>query len=111
MTLKHHIVGLDAWVVFDSSLFSFEHTSHIIRDGSALTNPEQLKDATIVVNSATPIRKDLLQHMPKLQLIAGTGAGTDHIDKEFARARGITVTNVPAQNTGALVVVLSMIPL
>lgn len=98
MAFVHHVVGLDAWV--EPPPLTFEHTLQVIRDGSALTKPEQLKDATIVINSATPIKESLLEHMPKLQLIAGTGAGVDHIDREAVRARGITLTHVPAQNTG-----------
>lgn len=101
MAFVHHVVALDAWV--EPPALNFEHTLQVIRDGSALTKPEQLKDATIVINTATPVNEDLLQHMPKLQLIAGTGAGFDHVNTESVRARGITLCNIPAQNTGMLV--------
>ena len=98
MSFKHHIIALDSWVTPPS--FSFPHDLTIISDGSALTRPEQLKDATIAINSQVPIRAELLEHMPKLQCFAATGTGVDHIDVAALRGRGVVVCKVPAQNTG-----------
>lgn len=51
-----------------------------------------------------------LDRVPNLRLLAATSAGTDHLDLEEARRRGITVTNTPdyctdevADHTTALV--------
>ena len=101
MTFKHHIVALDSWVNLPD--FNFPHTITVITDGSALTRPEQLKDATIAINSQVPVNAALLEHMPNLQLFAATGTGVDHIDKEAVRAKGATLCKVPAQNTGELI--------
>lgn len=98
MTFKHHVVALDSWVKVPD--FDFPHSLTVITDGSALTKPEQLKEATIAINSQVPVNAALLEHMPKLQLFAATGTGIDHIDKEAIRARGVTLCKVPAQNTG-----------
>lgn len=101
MTFKHHVIALDSWVKVPD--FDFPHSLTVITDGSARTNPEQLKDATIAINSQVPVNADLLEYMPNLQLFVATGTGIDHIDKEALRARGVTLCKTPAQNTGELV--------
>lgn len=94
----HHIIALDSWV--KPPTFSFPHSLTIISDGTALSNPAQLHNATIAINSQVPINAALLEHMPNLQLFAATGTGTDHIDVKALRGRGVVVCKVPAQNTG-----------
>lgn len=101
MAVTHHIVALDSWVKVPE--FDFPHSLNVITDGSAVTRPEQLKDATIAINSQVPVNTSLLDHMPNLRLLAATGTGIDHIDKEAVRARGIVLCKVPAQNTGKVV--------
>jgi glycerate dehydrogenase len=75
---------------------SFEHTMRYYDD--AETRPEELlkrlKDATVVIVNKTPLRADVLEHLPKLKLIAVVATGTDNLDLEFCRARGIEVRNV-----------------
>ena len=98
MTSQHHIIALDSWVKVPD--FSFPHSLTVITDGTALSNPSQLAEATIAINSQVPVSAALLEHMPKLQLFAATGTGIDHIDKEALRQRGVVLCKVPAQNTG-----------
>jgi glycerate dehydrogenase len=98
MATTHHIIALDSWVQLPA--FDFPHSLTVITDGSALTRPEQLKEATIAINSQVPVNATLLDHMPKLKLLAATGTGTDHIDNKALRERGIVLCKVPAQNTG-----------
>lgn len=73
---------------------SFEHTW---RDYGS-TRPEEvverLRDATVAVVNKTPLRADVLERLPGLKLIAVAATGTDNIDLEFCRARGIEVRNV-----------------
>lgn len=75
---------------------SFEHTKRYYHD--AETRPEELverlKDATVVIVNKTPLRADVLERLPSLKLIAVVATGTDNIDLEFCRARGIEVRNV-----------------
>jgi glycerate dehydrogenase len=95
---SHHIIALDSWVKVPD--FNFPHSLTVITDGSALSNPQQLKDATIAINSQVPVNAALLAHMPKLQLFAATGTGIDHIDRQALREKGVVLCKVPAQNTG-----------
>lgn len=101
MVFTHKIVALDSWVEIPT--LEFDHELTVIKDGSALTRPEQLKEATIAINSQVPVNDTLLDYMPNLQLFAATGTGIDHIDKEALAARGVTLCKVPAQNTGIVV--------
>jgi glycerate dehydrogenase len=55
---------------------------------------ERLKDASVAVVNKTPLRADVLERLPELKLIAVAATGTDNIDLEFCRARGIEVRNV-----------------
>jgi glycerate dehydrogenase len=100
MTFKHHVIALDSWVNLPD--FNFPYSLTVITDNSARTKPEQLKDATIAINSQVPVNAALLDYMPNLQLFVATGTGVDHIDKEACHARGITLCKTPAQNTDAV---------
>jgi glycerate dehydrogenase len=73
---------------------SFEHTwrSYVASSPGELL--ERLKDATVVIVNKTPLRADVLERLPSLKLIAVVATGTDNIDLEFCRARGIEVRNV-----------------
>ena len=73
---------------------SFEHTMHYYIEANHGDLMGLLKDATVVVVNKTPLRADVLGRMPKLKLIAVFATGTDNIDLEFCRARGIEVRNV-----------------
>ncbi|MBE3593461.1 MAG: phosphoglycerate dehydrogenase [Candidatus Carbobacillus altaicus] len=53
----------------------------------------------LIVRSRTKVTKDLLQKMPRLQVIGRAGVGIDNIDVEQATARGIIVLNAPDGNT------------
>lgn len=73
---------------------SFEHEW---RDYGS-TRPEEvferLKDATVAVVNKVPLGADVLERLPSLKLIAVAATGTDNLDLEFCRARGIEVRNV-----------------
>jgi glycerate dehydrogenase len=73
---------------------SFEH---VWRDYGS-TRPEQvlerLEGATVAVVNKLPLRADVLARLPKLGLIAVAATGTDNVDLEFCRERGIEVSNV-----------------
>ena len=55
---------------------------------------ERLKGATVAVVNKVPLRAEVLERLPALKLIAVAATGTDNIDLEFCRARGIEVRNV-----------------
>ena len=73
---------------------SFEH---VWRDyGSTLPEeiPGRLEGASVAVVNKLPLGADVLARLPALRLIAVAATGTDNIDLEFCRARGIEVRNV-----------------
>ena len=55
---------------------------------------ERLRDATVCITNKVPLRADTLAQLPKLKLIAVAATGTDVIDKQDAKARGIAVVNI-----------------
>ena len=73
---------------------SFEHTMHYYVEANHGDLMELLKDATVVIVNKMPLRADVLKRLPRLKLIAVVATGTDNIDLEFCRARGIEVRNV-----------------
>jgi glycerate dehydrogenase len=55
---------------------------------------ERLEGAAIAVVNKVPIRKSALEQLPSLELIAVCATGTDNIDKQVCRERGVVVCNV-----------------
>jgi lactate dehydrogenase-like 2-hydroxyacid dehydrogenase len=45
--------------------------------------------------TAEPIGGELLERLPRLEIVATFGVGYDHIDVQWAAAHGVTVTNTP----------------
>jgi glycerate dehydrogenase len=56
--------------------------------------PAALAGATIALVNKTALREPVLALLPKLKLIAITATGTDNVDLEACRRRGIAVCNV-----------------
>jgi lactate dehydrogenase-like 2-hydroxyacid dehydrogenase len=65
---------------------------------------ERIKDATIVITTTVKFNSDTLSPAvtPKLQLIAVMASGTDCVDLEACRKRGIRVCNCPHAPTDAV---------
>ena len=53
----------------------------------------------IIVRSATQVRKDLIDMCPNLKIIARGGVGTDNIDVEYAKSKGIEIITTPAASS------------
>ena len=49
----------------------------------------------IVTGGATGVRKEVVEALPAVEIIAINGVGTDAVDLEHAKARNIRVTNTP----------------
>ncbi|NDB30443.1 3-phosphoglycerate dehydrogenase [archaeon] len=55
--------------------------------------------STLLVRSATQVRKDVIDSCPSLKIIGRGGVGMDNIDVEYARSKGIHVINTPAASS------------
>jgi glycerate dehydrogenase len=55
---------------------------------------ERLREATVAVTNKVALRADALRQLPRLRLVAVAATGTDNVDLDFCRERGITVSNV-----------------
>lgn len=63
-------------------------------------NANQVK--TLLVRSATQVRKDIIDNCPSLQIIGRGGVGMDNIDVDYARSKGIHVINTPAASSASV---------
>ena len=57
---------------------------------------------TLLVRSATKVRKDIIDACPYLKIIGRGGVGMDNIDVEYAREKGINVINTPAASSASV---------
>ena len=57
-------------------------------------NVSRLAGAEIALINKVPMRADTLKQLPDLKLIAVAATGTDVVDKEQAKAQGVTVVNI-----------------
>jgi D-3-phosphoglycerate dehydrogenase len=64
---------------------------------------QEIKTAeALIVRSATKPDKEIMDAAEKLKVIVRAGAGTDNIDKAYAKEKGIIVENTPGQNSNAV---------
>ncbi|KAH7140378.1 D-isomer specific 2-hydroxyacid dehydrogenase [Dactylonectria estremocensis] len=65
---------------------------------------ERIADAEIVIINRIPLGKDVLAEAvtPNLRMICVVASGTDSVDKETCRRRGIVVANAPQCNTSTV---------
>jgi glycerate dehydrogenase len=56
--------------------------------------PERLTGATIAVVNKVPLRRETLELLPDLKMIAVAATGTDTIDVAYCAERGIAVSNI-----------------
>ncbi len=54
----------------------------------------RLADATIAITNKVALRRETLERLPKLKMIAVAATGTDHVDLAFCKERGIVVSNI-----------------
>lgn len=63
-------------------------------------NNHQIK--TVLVRSATQIRKDIIDSCPSIEIIGRGGVGMDNIDVDYARSKGIHVINTPEASSASV---------
>ena len=55
--------------------------------------------SSLLVRSATQVRKDIIDNCPTLKIIGRGGVGMDNIDVEYAKSKGLQVINTPAASS------------
>ena len=95
MTTPHHIVFLDRdslVATLRAPAFAHDWQDH------ASTAPaqvhERLQNATIAITNKVPLRAADLDLLPQLKMIAVAATGTDIVDLQACRERGIVVSNI-----------------
>lgn len=72
-----------------------------------VTRPDQLShrlaDAQVVITNKTVLDAGLLSMLPQLKLICIAATGSDNVDLDAARQRGIVVSNCQGYGTGSVV--------
>jgi glycerate dehydrogenase len=67
-------------------------------DEYPLTAPDQVEErlraASIVVTNKVVLRGELLARLPDVRMIAVAATGTDNVDLDYCRGRGIVVSNI-----------------
>lgn len=63
---------------------------------------ERLQGAEVVITNKTPLTKDILVACPRIRYIAVLATGYNVVDCDYARERGIAVSNVPAYGTASV---------
>ncbi|KAL7919278.1 D-isomer specific 2-hydroxyacid dehydrogenase [Trichoderma austrokoningii] len=106
--MHHTIVALDAWhVAVPPDLLQLpaphSYDLKLCETKSATTEElhDRVKDATIIIVSLTLLDASTLSEAvtPNLRLVVSKGTGTDGIDKQKCKERGISVLNTPGANT------------
>jgi len=72
----------------------FDHQWKEYPATSADQTLERLKVATIAITNKVVISRAMLEHLPELKMVAIAATGTDNVDIECCRERGIVVSNI-----------------
>lgn len=78
----------------------YDRTSNNLEDKDLII--ERAKDAEIIFTNKTPINKEIICNLPKLKYIGVLATGYNIIDVEYAKGKGIVVTNTPNYGTEAV---------
>ena len=90
-----HIVFLDSdTLVADLRLPRFAHQweSHPATDAADVLT--RLADASIAITNKVALRREVLEQLPGLRMIAVAATGTDNVDIACCKERGIVVSNI-----------------
>ena len=73
---------------------TFHHQWKAYPATSAEQTAERLKGATIAITNKVLLRRETLEQLPKLKMVAVAATGTDNVDIDYCRERGIVVSNI-----------------
>lgn len=97
MTSLTRIVFLDRETLLDSvelPQVPFKHELQVYGRTAPDQVAERIADADIVISNKVALRREHLQAAPNLKMIALAATGSDNIDLDAARERGIVVSNI-----------------
>ena len=63
---------------------------------------KRAKDAELLILNKTPLRREMIAKLPKLQFVALLSTGYNIVDGDALRERGISVCNIPSYSTNAV---------
>lgn len=63
---------------------------------------ERTKDCEIVITNKTPLRRELLETLPKLEYVGLLSTGYNIVDWEYCKEKGFPVCNIPSYSTSAV---------
>ena len=93
--MTHRIVFLDRdSVPADVPRPGFPHAWQEFGQTAQEEIVERLAGASIAISNKVPLRADTLAGLPDLRMIAIAATGSDNVDLDYCRARGIIVSNV-----------------
>src|SRR5438477_2081484 len=72
----------------------FDHQWIEYPESAAEQVPERIRDATVIISNKLSLGEVQLSQAPKVKLIAIAATGSDCVDLDYCRRRGITVCNV-----------------
>ena len=101
--MNERVVVVNAGKMNYDHLLDFSILSNDVQVYDDSTNAElieRIQGATVVVTKELPVGAELLSQFPEsVELIIEAGTGYNNIDLAAARAKGITVCNIPAYST------------
>lgn len=63
---------------------------------------ERAKEAQVIITNKTPITKAIIDALPEIKYIGVLATGYNVVDFNYAKAKGIPVTNIPTYGTTAV---------
>lgn len=101
--MNERVVVVNAGKMNYDHLLDFSVLSNDVQVYDDSTNTElieRIQGAAVVVTKEIPVGAELLSQFPEsVKLIVEAGTGYNNIDLDAARAKGITVCNIPAYST------------
>ena len=101
--MNERVVVVNAGKMNYDHLLDFSVLSNDVQVYDDSTNAElieRIQGAAVVVTKEIPVGPELLSQFPEsVKLIVEAGTGYNNIDLDAARAKGITVCNIPAYST------------
>ena len=99
------IVVLDALTLGDVNWEQFKEFGELdLFDTTDKTQVvERVQDADIIITNKVVIDKNIIDNAKNLKLIQVAATGTNNIDIEYAKSRGIAVKNVSGYSTDSVV--------